>query len=550
MTDPALVDDVFSGLRRYLLAHRPTVATRLGDHGADHHLGDWSPEGVDARLRDLSALRRRLAGDEPAGDADRGADQSPDADADVDADRRLLADTLDRMRFELAELRLPETDPTFYLDIATSGVDELLRRDDVPAPPRHKAAAARAAGVPALLDQARANLTGLPAPHLEVMRRRIPGAAALFRDSLAAAVPEAGDVAEAAASSCEAFAADLEERAGAAPDWRLGEQRWRQALRLTLGEAMEPDDVWRRGQQALTDLDAEAEELAGRLLGPTAGQRQGHDLVRAALDGLADDRCDRERLVAEAAGVLDEITAFLERTDLFDVPDTAGLRVEEMPPFQQGVAVAYLRPAPPLEPDAPHRYHLSPVPAEWDEQSAESFLREYNRAILRSVGIHEAYPGHYAHFAAAQRHPSLVRRSLANGACAEGWAVYAERQVVEGGLGGDAQRLATVKMDMRAVANALLDQGLHVHGWDDDAAMALMTERAYQERAEAAGKLLRAKVTAGQLSSYFVGGRQMADLRRDVADARGDGFSVLGFHREVLGHGVPPLGALRRLLLG
>lgn len=540
--DAALIDEVFSGLRAHLVNHRPTVATRLGDHAGDHHLGDWSAAGLDARLRSLSALRRRL---DPEGDADQGLD------AEVAADRRLLTDTLDRMRFGLEGLRLPETDPTYYLDLATGGVDELLRRDDLPAPPRHEAAAARARRVPELLAQARANLTGVASPHAEVMRRRVPGAAALFRESLASAVPEAAEDAEAAAAACEGFAAHVEERAGEpAPDWRLGEPRWRQALRLTLGEAVEPADIWEWGQQALVDLDTEAEELAGRVLGDAAGQRRGHELVAAALDRLAEDRCERGRLVPEAAGVLSQIGAFLERSELFDAPDPAGLRVEEMPPFQQGVAVAYLRPAPPLEPAAPHRYHLSPVPADWDESRADSFLREYNRAALRSVGIHEAYPGHYAHFAAAHEHPSLVRRALANGACAEGWAVYVERQVVEAGLGGDAQRLVTAKMDMRAVANALLDQGLHVHGWDDEAAMRLMTERAYQEEAEAAGKLLRAKVTAGQLSSYFVGGRQMAGLRDDAVAAWGGGFSSLAFHRQVLGHGVPPLGALRRLVLG
>lgn len=554
--DAALIDEVFSGLRTHLVNHRPTVATRLGDHAGDHHLGDWSASGLDARLRSLSALRRRLDGDHDGGGGPPeggGQGHGPAEDRrlhpDVDADRRLLADTLDRMRFELEELRLPETDPTYYLDLATGGVDELLRRDDLPAPPRHEAAAARASRVPELLEQARANLTGVAAPHLEVLRRRTPGAAALFRESLASEIPEAAEAAESAAAACEVFAAHVEERAGdPAPDWRLGERRWRQALRLSLGEAIEPGDIWAWGQQALADLDAEAEELAGRILGGEAGQRRGPELVRAALDRLAEDRCARGQLVPEAAGVLNEITAFLGGTELFDTPDPSGLRVEEMPPFQQGVAVAYLRPAPPLEPAAPHRYHLSPVPSDWDESRAESFLREYNRTTLRSVGIHEAYPGHYAHFAAAHDHPSLVRRTLANGACAEGWAVYVERQVVEAGFGGDAQRLATAKMDMRAVANALLDQGLHVHGWDDDDAMRLMTERVYQEEAEAAGKLLRGKVTAGQLSSYFVGGRRMVDIRGEAAAARGDAFSSLDFHREVLGHGVPPLGALRRLV--
>jgi uncharacterized protein (DUF885 family) len=88
-----------------------------------------------------------------------------------------------------------------------------------------------------------------------------------------------------------------------------------------------------------------------------------------------------------------------------------------------------------------------------------------------------------------------------------------------------------------------------VHGWDDDTALQLMVDRAYQEPAEAAGKLMRAKVTAGQLSTYFVGGQEMANLRDEVERFCGPGFSLAEFHEEVLSHGTPPFPVLRRALL-
>jgi uncharacterized protein (DUF885 family) len=156
----------------------------------------------------------------------------------------------------------------------------------------------------------------------------------------------------------------------------------------------------------------------------------------------------------------------------------------------------------------------------------------------------------------AQRHPRLLRRTLWNSAFAEGWAVYAERQVVGAGFGageadpaGARMRLISAKMELRSVANALLDQALHVHGWTDEEAMALMVDRSYQEPAEAQTKLLRGKVTAGQLSTYFVGGEEMDDLRHDVAAARGGAFSPAAFHADVLAQGTPPFPVLRRALL-
>lgn len=470
-------------------------------------------------------------------------------DADLDGDRMLLDDALARMRLELEVLRLPETDPTFYLGIATNGVYDLLRRDDLPLGPRREAAERRAAAVPRLLDQARANLSGVTAPHRQVTLLRAPGAVTLFREVLPAFAPKAALAGRAAAGACEAFALWLGAGEGAVvPDWPLGEETWSQALRLVLGSRLPAQDVWQRGWERLDELQAEAERLARALLDGAAPPGDPQSVVRAALDRVAQDRPPRERLVADAAAGLADIVAFLESGDLFDLPDPNVLAVEEVPPFQQGVAVAYFMPAPPLEPDAPHTYYLSPVPRDWDDERATSFLREYNHHALTTVGIHEAYPGHYVHFAAAQRHPRLLRRTLWNSACAEGWAVYAEREVARTGFGGPALALTSVKMAMRAVANALLDQGLHVHGWDDDTALALLTQRAYQEHPEATGKLVRAKVTAGQLSSYFVGGEEFADLRADVAAVRGEGFHPRAFHADVLAQGVPPVAVLRRAL--
>ncbi|MEX2621750.1 MAG: DUF885 domain-containing protein [Egibacteraceae bacterium] len=530
--------------------HSPTTATRLGDHARDDELDDWGPGAVDERLRELSGLQRRLA--------DVHLEPGVPDDVELDGDRMLLDDTLAGMRLELDVLRLPETDPTFYLGIATDGVYDLLRRDDLPVGPRRAAAARRVAAVPRLLDQARANLTGVTAPRRQVTLLRAPGAATLFRDVVPAFAPQAALAGQAAAQACEAFALWLGTGEGAVvPDWPLGEGTWSEALRLVLGSRLPAEELWQRGWVRLDELQAEAEQLARAVLSgggppptgdgpaPTGDPRA---LVWTALDRLAADRSPRERLVADAAAGLDDIVGFLRSSDLFDLPEPDVLRVEEVPAFQQGVAMAYFMPAPPLEPEAPHTYYLSPVPADWDDERATSFLREYNHHGLASVGLHEAYPGHYVHFAAAQRHPRRLRRTLWNSACAEGWAVYAEREVVRAGFGGPGLALTNVKMDMRAVANALLDQGLHVHGWDDDTAMALLTDRVYQERSEAEGKLVRAKVTAGQLSSYFVGGEEFADLRTDVAAARGSAFHPRAFHADVLAQGVPPVGVLRRAL--
>ena len=143
---------------------------------------------------------------------------------------------------------------------------------------------------------------------------------------------------------------------------------------------------------------------------------------------------------------------------------------------------------------------------------------------------------------------------LWNSALAEGWAIYVERRLVAAGFGGegadgDRMRLISAKMELRSIANAMLDQGMHVHGWSDDEAMSLMLDQTFQEQAEAEAKLLRAKTTAGQVSTYFVGGEEMDDLRRDAEAARGDTFDAAQFHADVLAEGTPPFPVLRRAIL-
>jgi uncharacterized protein (DUF885 family) len=76
-----------------------------------------------------------------------------------------------------------------------------------------------------------------------------------------------------------------------------------------------------------------------------------------------------------------------------------------------------------------------------------------------------------------------------------------------------------------------------------------MLNRTFQERAEAEGKLRRAKLSSAQLPTYYVGWREWWRLRRDYERKHGDDFSLAEFHDRALGTGGVNLRSLRRLLL-
>ena len=101
-------------------------------------------------------------------------------------------------------------------------------------------------------------------------------------------------------------------------------------------------------------------------------------------------------------------------------------------------------------------------------------------------------------------------------------------------------------MQLRMIINAILDARVHGHGMTEAEAMALMTGRGYQEEGEAAGKWRRALLTSAQLSTYYVGYTEVADLAGDLR-AASPGQPDREIHDRMLAHGSPPARLLRPL---
>jgi uncharacterized protein (DUF885 family) len=75
-----------------------------------------------------------------------------------------------------------------------------------------------------------------------------------------------------------------------------------------------------------------------------------------------------------------------------------------------------------------------------------------------------------------------------------------------------------------------------------------MTEDAFQTRAEAEGKLTRAKLSSAQLPTYYVGLREWLAFRERYQAAAGKNFDILEFHDAVLDEGPLPVPVVERLV--
>jgi uncharacterized protein (DUF885 family) len=545
--------------RAYLDAEfrrHPFDATRAGDHRYDHLLDDLSPQ---ARAADLKATQDTFA----------------DLPKQVDYAKLSRAGQIDfeilrhHLTFKLwrAEYEKPfETDPRTWNEYLSDSVFLLLTQSSLPREQNVRNATGRTGFIPAVVAAAKQSLKNPPRVVVETAIRQNRGAIAFYEGGLFAVAGETPQVsplagpARAAVAALKEYQTFLEDELlpRATGDWRIGPERFARKLDFELDAGLSAAEVLREAESEAERVERDmvviAKQLWPRLFPkqavPPDDDAGRQSLIRQVLAELSKDHGQVENLVADAQATVDRIKAFIRDRDILRLPDPDRCRVIEMPEFQRGFSTAYLNPAPPLDAAAESVYAVSPPPKDWDARKVESYLREYDSAMLQILTIHEAYPGHYVQLAYSSRNPSLIRKVLYNGAFAEGWAVYTEQMMLDQGYGdGDLSlRLHQLKWYLRTVINAILDHKMHCAGMTDDEAKDLLMNRAFQSEGEALGKIVRAKLSSCQLSTYFVGRTAFYRLRQAVQRELGDKFELGRYHEAVLAHGTPPVKYLPELV--
>src|SRR5207253_2944973 len=135
--------------------------------------------------------------------------------------------------------------------------------------------------------------------------------------------------------------------------------------------------------------------------------------------------------------------------------------------------------------------------------------------------------------------PTMVRSVFRSNTFAEGWAVYAEQLMAEHGYGGPEFHMQQLKMRLRTIINAIIDQKIHTEGMTEQQAMDFMMNEGFQEEGEAAGKWRRAELTSTQLSNYFVGVAEMNDIRRAYEAKMRGHVNYKQLHDTMLSFGTP-----------
>jgi uncharacterized protein (DUF885 family) len=525
-----------------LLACDPALASAAGDHRYDGRLPDLSEDGVASHVALLRDAASALSGVD--------TDNLDDAEK---VDHEQLLSLVERSLFDLTEVREYQWNPLAHNPGEL--LHALVARPFAPAVERLESVASRLAAIPDALYSARDTLLDCPRIHLETAAGQFRGTASFVRSEvpvLLAEVPSMTSIVEPAATAAiaalEDFSNWLRDRAAAAEevrDPRLGRRLWEAKLWHTLDTELTAGEVLRLAKANLERVSEEIREAAVAFTGGTGG-RADDETVREALNQLADEHPDNSSIMEQALLALNETKAFVADNDIVSLVDDPCV-IQEMPEFARGVVVAYCDAPGPLESaQVPTFYCIAPTPADWTPERVESFYREYNDHMIRNLTVHEAMPGHGLQLAHSRRYVGSTRvRSVArSGPFIEGWAVYAEQVMADRGFGGLPIRLQQLKMQLRMTINAILDQMIHCDGMTEGEAMALMTQRGFQEEGEASGKWRRALLTSTQLSTYFVGYSEVSA----IGAARPSGVTSQSWHDLMLSHGSPSPRHLLSLL--
>jgi uncharacterized protein (DUF885 family) len=551
-------DDEFEKIAKdyiegYLASH-PEVATELGDHRFDGALTDYSPEARNQMLATAKQVREAL----------NKFDDYKQLTGANQVDVRILRDEVESEIFSMEELRAAEWNSLVYNQSLANSLYLLVARDFDSPEKRIPNLRQRMEAIPNVIKQAEANLQHSPKIHTETAIEQVQGAINLVRNGLDPLLSQApqtkkdiAPIQEKTAKALEDYKKwlqqDLLKRADG--DFRIGADKFRKKLRFALASDLSMEEVLKRAQAELAQTQDQIYQTALPLYKkyfPEADQKTLADkkkVTSAVLNKLAEQHQDDNTVVGYAQKVVKEATEFVKQHNLVTVP-TAPLDVVAMPEFKRGVAIAYCDSAGPLEKNGKTFFAISPTPKDWTKEKKDSFFRENNNYFLRDLTVHEAMPGHYLQLAHSNefKAPTLVRAIFQSGTFVEGWAVYTEQVMADTGYGGPEVKMQQLKMRLRAIANAILDQSIHAGNMTEQQAMDLMKKETFQEQGEATLKWKRARLTSAQLSTYFVGVSEHLDLREAARQKWGKDFDLKKYNDQVISYGSPPVKYVRELM--
>ena len=309
-----------------------------------------------------------------------------------------------------------------------------------------------------------------------------------------------------------------------------GDAAYARLVRAHTSLDLTADEIHAIGLGEVARIDAEFEELGGRVLG--APDRS------ATLDRL---RTDPALHFATSADVQATAEAALARANeaiprWFGRLPVAPCEVVVMGDHEsKHSTIAYYR-QPAADGSRPGQYYLN-----------TSLPETRPRYEAETLAFHESVPGHHLQIAIAQELHGLpaFRRFAGPTAFIEGWGLYIERLASEMELySGELDRFGVLSFDAWRACRLVVDTGMHAMGWSRDRAIAFMVEHTALAENNIVNEVDRYIAIPAQALAYKLGQLEFLRLRAVATEALGDRFDIRQFHDAVLGEGAVGLQTL------
>jgi uncharacterized protein (DUF885 family) len=319
---------------------------------------------------------------------------------------------------------------------------------------------------------------------------------------------------------------------GRLPD---GERYYAWALRVATTTNLKADEIHRMGIEQSAAIDSRMDALL-RAQGMSAGSvgKRMQALGRDAGQQFANDDAGRAAAIEFCQQWVLRLRSAMPRWSA--LPLRAPVDIRRVPAeLESGAAGAYMAPGA-VDGSRPSAFYLN--------------LRDtaaWPRWALPTLVAHETVPGHVwqeAHEAeVARRHP--IRALLKFNGYSEGWALFAEQLVDEGGFyeAEPLARLGFLQAQQLRATRLVVDTGLHALGWSRERAVQVLADATGRPLPAVESEIDRYCVKPGQACGYMVG--QLELLRLRAAWPQGQRGAT--FNDAVLRAGNLPLAVLAQM---
>jgi len=490
---------------------------------------DWSAAAMEKRRADLDGFESRWK------QIDASKWPIPQQ-----VDYRLLGSALARLHWELEINPRWKRDPNFYLEQTLTPVAEALT---VPGPfdeARSREILTRIENIPAILENAKTNLTNPPAPFANVaiqaldnIRARLQEMAQALRPATTLKEAELKSATDQAADALDGFRQHLQQRLPALPaQTALGRDAYIFFLRNVALNPYSPEELLAMGRQ----------EWNRTVAFETYEKNRNKDLPPLQIAENID------KWMADTAAKERQIRQFLEAHDILTVPDWI------------------------------QHYTLRPVPAylsalgftENDDFTSPSRLTEnciryagapsanlgyFWRATAmdpRPITVHEGIPGHYFQLCLSWKHEDPIRRHYYDSGANEGIGFYAEEMMLQAGLFDDSPHTREIIynfMRLRAL-RVEVDVKLALGEFTLEQAAKYLEEKVPMDPQTAHQEAVAFSTGPGQAITYQIGKLQILKFLAEARLQQADKFNLRTFHDFLWKNGNVPIPLQRWEYLG